>query len=325
MAVIERLTATVEQEMAQVEKLLLSTVASEVDVLRAICEHILGSGGKRLRPLLLLLSARVCDYSGRDQVQLACALEYLHTATLLHDDVIDHADIRRGKSAAHVLWGNHATILAGDYLFSKALSLAGSVGDQRVVQVLADISTSLSEAELFQIERCGDLNLSEQDYFHIIRNKTASLLGAAAMIGGMISGATREELDALHAYGISLGMAFQIVDDVLDYQSNQQEFGKTIGKDICEGSLTLPVIHALEHCTPDDRKRLSGLLSDSTLREKHLADILELIERYGGTQRALEAAARFAGEAVDSLGTLSGREYSWILSDLAQYVVRRRS
>ncbi len=325
MSVIERLTATVEQEMAQVEKLLFSTVSSEVDVLRAICTHILGSGGKRLRPLLLLLSARVCNYSGRDQLTLACALEYLHTATLLHDDVIDHADIRRGESAAHVVWGNQATILAGDYLFAKALSLSGSVGDLGVIQVFADISTCLSEAELFQIDRCGDLDLSEQDYFHIIRNKTASLLGAAVMIGGMISGASREEIDALHAYGTNLGMAFQIVDDVLDYRSNQQEFGKTIGKDICEGSLTLPVILALESCTPEDRERLCALLSDSILRAEHLDDILVLIDRYGGTSRALEVAERFAREATESLGVFAGRDNIWILSELAQYVVRRRS
>lgn len=325
MPVIERLTATVEQEMAQVEELLLSAVASDVDMLRAICTHILSSGGKRLRPLLLLLSARVCGYAGSDQIPLACALEYLHTATLLHDDVIDHADIRRGTSAAHVLWGNQATILAGDYLFAKALSLASSVGDLRVVRVFADISTCLSEAELFQIEHCGDLSLSEQDYFHIIRNKTASLLGAAAMIAAMISGATRTEQDALHAYGTSLGMAFQIVDDVLDYRSNQQEFGKTIGKDICEGSLTLPVILALESCTPEDRARLCGMLADSALRAQHLDDILALIDRYDGTRRALETAEGFAREASDALSVFSGREHVWILCELAQYVVRRRS
>ncbi len=325
MSGIERLTSTVEQEMAQVEALLCSEAASEVDMLRAICTHILGSGGKRLRPLLLLLSARVCDYSGGDQIKLACALEYLHTATLLHDDVIDHADIRRGTSAAHVVWGNQATILAGDYLFAKALSLASSAGDLRVVQVFADISTCLSEAELFQIARCGDLNLSEQEYFHIIRNKTASLLGAAAMVAGMISGADRKEIDALHAYGISLGMAFQIVDDVLDYRSNQQEFGKTIGKDICEGSLTLPVIHALENCSPEDHERLCGLLTDSALRAQHLDEILALIDRYDGTRRALEVAEGFAREATESLGVFSGRENVWVLSELAQYVVRRRS
>jgi octaprenyl-diphosphate synthase len=325
MPVIERLTATVEKEMAQVEELLFSTVASEVAMLRAICSHILGSGGKRLRPLLLLLSARAFDYSGRDQVTLACALEYLHTATLLHDDVIDHADIRRGESAAHVVWGNQATILAGDYLFAKALSLAGSVGDVRVVQVFADISTCLSEAELFQIARCGDLDLSEQEYYHIIRNKTASLIGAAVMIGAMISGASREEVDALHAYGTNLGMAFQIVDDVLDYRSNQQEFGKTIGKDICEGSLTLPVILALKNCTSGDREHLCSMLSDSTVRTERLDDILALIDRSGGTSRALEVAERFARDAIESLGIFSGRENVRILTELAQYVVRRRS
>jgi len=325
MPVIERLTTTVEQEMAAVEKLLLSAVASEVDVLQSICTHILASGGKRLRPLLLLLSARVFDYEGRDQIPLACALEYLHTATLLHDDVIDHADIRRGTSAAHVLWGNQATILAGDYLFAKALSLAGTVRDERVVPVLADISTSLSEAELFQIARCGDLDLSEQDYFHIIRNKTASLLGGAAVLGGMVSGASREELDALHTYGTSLGMAFQIVDDVLDYRSNQQEFGKTIGKDICEGSLTLPVIFALKNCASEERERLCALLQDSDLRSRYLDDILAIVDRSGGTQHALSAAERFAGEALERLDVFSGREYVWLLTELARYVVRRRS
>lgn len=325
MSVIERLTAAVEQEMEQVEQLLFSTVASEVEVLRSICTHILGSGGKRLRPLLLLISARVCDYQGRAQIPLACALEYLHTATLLHDDVIDHADIRRGASAAHVLWGNQATILAGDYLFAKALWLAGSADDLRVIRVLADISTCLSEAELFQIACCGDLHLSEQDYFHIIRNKTASLLGGAAVLGGMVSGVCPEELDALHAYGISLGMAFQIVDDVLDYRSNQQEFGKTIGKDICEGSLTLPVIHALQSCPAGERERLCALLQDSTLRSRHLDEILVIVDRCGGTRYALDAAERFAREAVDALGVFSGRQHTGLLTELAQYVVRRRS
>jgi octaprenyl-diphosphate synthase len=325
MSVIERLTAAVEQEMAQVEQLLFSTVASEVEVLRSICTHILGSGGKRLRPLLLLLSARVCDYEGRDQVPLACALEYLHTATLLHDDVIDHADIRRGISAAHMLWGNQATILAGDYLFAKALALAGSAGDLRVFRVLADISTSLSEAELFQIARSGDLELSEQDYFHIIRNKTASLLGGAALLGGMVSGASAEELAALHAYGMSLGMAFQIVDDVLDYRSNQQEFGKTIGKDICEGSMTLPVIYALGNSSPEDRERLCLLLRDRDLRAQHLEDILKIVDRCGGTRHALDAAERFSREAIDALTVFAGRRHAGLMTELAQYVVRRRS
>jgi octaprenyl-diphosphate synthase len=322
---IERLTSAVEHEMAQVESLLLSTAASEVEILHSICMHILGSGGKRLRPLLLLLAAQACDYEGRDHIALACALEYLHTATLLHDDVIDHADMRRGASAAHVLWGNQATILAGDYLFAKALSLAASASDLRVIQVIADVSTCLSEAELFQIERCGELHISEQDYFYIIRNKTASLLGAASLLGGMVSGVSREECDALYAYGISLGMAFQIVDDVLDYRSNQQEFGKTIGKDICEGSLTLPVIHVLENSSPADRKRLSTLLHDSTLRAERLDEILEIVDRCGGTHYALAVAERFALEAVDALGVVSGRQNACLLTELAQYVVRRRS
>jgi len=309
--------------MDRVEEMLLASIASDVGLLRDICAHILRSGGKRLRPLMLLLTARFCGYSGQKHIPLACVLEYIHTATLLHDDVIDHAEVRRGTSPAHVLWGNQATILAGDFLLSRAFALAVGARDMKVLDVIARTSICLTEAETYQVSRTGDPMTSEEDYFFIVRNKTASLIAAASRIGAILSGVREDAEQALERYGMNVGIAFQIMDDVLDYASNEEEFGKTICKDIQEGSITLPFIAALRNSSPQDRARMIDMVNSRQLGPEDIAHIARLVERYGGNAYAREQAQAYIREAIAALDMFEDSPRRQWLVDLARYVGER--
>lgn len=309
--------------MARVEQQLCDAAANDVETLDALCSYVLASGGKRLRPLVLLLAARFCGYRGSNHIPLACAVEYIHTATLLHDDVIDHAEVRRGNSSANVLWGNQSTILAGDYFFSKAFSLAVDAGELRVLQTLAHTCTCMSEAETLQVAKGGDPLVTEDEYFFIIRNKTASLIATAARIGGILGGATPACEEALGHYGMQVGTAFQIMDDVLDYSASERVFGKTIGKDLQEGSVTLPFIVTLQRSTPAEREFMTSVFRDRQLSREALPRILEVISRYEGCAYAVETARVCARQAIDALAQCSAGIEREHLVALAEYVVER--
>lgn len=306
-----------------VEEMLFSAIASDIQVLHDICAHILHSGGKRLRPLMLLLTARFCNYEGRHHIPLACVLEYIHTATLLHDDVIDHAEMRRGNSSAHILWGNQATILAGDFFLSRAFSMAVGADNLKILDVIARTSICLTEAETYQVSKAGDPMTSEEDYFFIVRNKTASLIAAASRIGAILGGVSVVEEEALESYGLHLGIAFQIMDDVLDYYSTEKEFGKTIGKDLQEGSITLPFIAALRQSSPEDRASMIAMITAKTYQQEELGRIIRLIEQYGGTDYARDKARAYVRTAIDALAIFKDAEQRQALIDLAEYVVAR--
>ena len=297
---------------------------SSIPFLTGIAQHLLEAGGKRYRPLLAQVAAEIGGAPGDGPVAAGVAVELVHLGSLYHDDVIDEAPSRRGAVSVNANWSNTVAILAGDFLLARASETAASLGIEAVT-LLARTYADLCEGQIMELQLAGDTEQGTAGYFRVVALKTAALIRTSARLGAMAGGAPPDQVDAASRWAREVGMAFQIVDDVLDYRSNQQEFGKTIGKDICEGSLTLPVILALESCTPEDRKRLSGMLADSALRAQHLDDILVLVDRYDGTRRALETAGCFAREASDALGVFSGREHVWILSELAQYVVRRRS
>ena len=325
MTTIDSLIEIVNNDMDEVEKMLFSSISSEIEVLGDICKHILGSGGKRLRPLILLLSSRFCCYTGESHIPLACVLEYIHTATLLHDDVIDHAEIRRGNSAANVLWGNQSTILSGDFLFSLAFSMAVKVKDLRALDVIAQAAKCMAEAETFQVAKAGDPMLTEDEYFFIIKNKTACLLAASSSLGGILGGVSEREEKGLENYGFNLGISFQIIDDVLDYCSSEKEFGKTIGMDFQEGSITLPLIAALKRSSPEDRKILVEIAQEKNRGDDELSTVVKLIEKYDGINYAIEKARHYSLLADDALGIFEASDKKKPLVDLAEYVVQRVS
>ncbi len=324
MASIDHLLEIVNNDMALVEQQLSDTIASDITILGDICTHILNSGGKRLRPLMVLLTAKFCNYRGNKHIPLACAVEYIHTATLLHDDVIDHAEIRRGNSSANKLWGNQATILAGDYFLSKAFSLALTAHDLRILEIIAETSQCMAEAEIFQVAKAGDPLTTEEEYFFIVKNKTASLIAAAARIGGLLGGVSEKEQDFLEEYGFNLGIAFQIMDDVLDYNSSEKDFGKTIGKDLQEGSITLPFIAALQRSSAQDRQCMIQVVHKQERDKQDLVQIISLIDTYEGSLYAMQQARHYSQKAVDALSAFRDNENKEALVELARYIIERK-
>ena len=322
---IDSLLALVHDDMERVEQMLMSSIDTPVDVLNDICRHILGSGGKRIRPLILLLTARACGYQGMSHIPLACVLEYIHTATLLHDDVIDHADMRRGNSSAHRLWGNQSTILAGDYFFSRAFSLAVGVGNVRILDVIARAAQCLAEAETFQVAKTGDPLMTEQEYFYIIENKTASLIEAAARSSAILSGLDNAREQMLADYGRNLGIAFQIMDDVLDYQASEKDLGKTICKDLQEGCMTLPLIAALAKGSEEEKVMVAGLMGSRQWQQNDISSVRDFIERHQGTAYAVACAREKIQAGLAALASFKTTCPKAALDDLALYVMDRSS
>ena len=322
---MDSLLAFVHDDMERVEQMLMASIDTRVDVLNDICRHILGSGGKRIRPLILLLTARFCGYRGTSHIPLACVLEYIHTATLLHDDVIDHAEMRRGNSSAHRLWGNQSTILAGDYFFSRAFSLAVGVGDVRILGVIARAAQCLAEAETFQVAKTGDPLTTEQEYFYIIENKTASLIEAAARSSAILSGLDNGREMLLADFGRNLGIAFQIMDDVLDYQASEKDLGKTIGKDLQEGCMTLPLIAALAKGSEEEKAMVAGLMVSRQWQQKDIAAVRDFIEKHQGTGYAVACARERIKAGLASLVSFDSTGPKEALADLACYVMERSS
>jgi octaprenyl-diphosphate synthase len=323
---IDAIIAVVKDDLNRVEQGLFVSLDEHQELIKNVSNYVLSSGGKRFRPLVLLLAARLCEYRGEHHIPLSCVVEYIHTATLLHDDVIDHAQIRRGNSSANTLWGNHATILVGDFLLSKAFSMAVEYGNTAILHVIARTATLMVEAETLQMEHSRNPLLSEDDYLQIITKKTASLISAAAQIGGILAGAGSAREQALAEYGLNVGIAFQIIDDVLDYASTEHSLGKTIGKDLQEGSVTLPFIEALQRSSAREKKIMTELICrGEDLAPGDTAAICEIINKYEGNRRAVEKAEHYIRRAEEVLRAFDASERSKPLADLARYVVERTS
>jgi len=257
---IAEVFAAYQNEMRQVESHLDRYITSDVKLIPDVAHHLIDSGGKRFRPLLLLISARLCGYAGEHRFPLAAAIEFIHTASLLHDDVIDEAVLRRGRTSANNVWGNAASVLVGDFLYSKAFNLLAEIGDIRIVQLMSKMTNIMSEGEVFQLMKCGDTSLTEAEYLSIVEKKTAVLISAACGNGAVLGGASPKQVEALEQYGYKIGMAFQITDDTLDYMAREEDFGKTVGKDLEEGKMTLPLIHTLARCDEADRVRIKAAI-----------------------------------------------------------------
>ena len=318
---IEHIRNFIAQDMGVVDDVIRKKLHSHVALIHQVSEYIINSGGKRLRPALVILSAGASGYSGNYHHNLAAVVEFIHTATLLHDDVVDESKLRRNKETANALFGNAASVLVGDFLYSRAFQMMVEVDDMRVMQVLADATNTIAEGEVLQLLNCHDANVEEENYLKVIRFKTAKLFEAASRLGAILGNATPEEEEALAAYGMHLGTAFQLIDDMLDYSGDDQDTGKNLGDDLAEGKPTLPLIYAMRAGTQEQadiiRKAIEGGEKDA------FQPILEIIQQTAALDYAKQCAQTEAETAVTVIASLSDSDYKECLLQLATFSVTR--
>jgi octaprenyl-diphosphate synthase len=295
---------------------------SNVSAITEIGEYLREGGGKRIRPALLLLSAKLFDHKGRGAVRLGAVVEIIHTATLVHDDIIDEAQTRRGRPAANTRWGNSKCVLAGDWLYMQSFKIAVQERNFRVLDALIELTQQMVEGELLQMEKLGKL-ISLEEHFDLIFRKTACLFSVCMRLGAILGGATAEQEEAAGAYGRNLGMAFQIVDDVLDLTASESVLGKPVASDLREGKVTMAVIHALERCTPEERDKIAAVLRDRAFNGVTHADILAILNRYGSLEAATARAAQYAEAARKAICTFPDSEIKRALLWAPEFVVAR--
>ena len=320
-----RILGLVKDELAEIEAELVHHLNPHLDLVREVAGHILFSGGKRLRPLLLVLAARMCDYRGTYDKTFSISLEYLHAATLLHDDLIDEADLRRGRPVAHSIWGNATTILVGDFLLARALTIAAGTGNIDIIKVVAGITENMSQGEIHQLSRKGDLSLSETEYREVIWRKTAVLFEGACRSAALLAGASPDRIAALSTYGANLGLAFQMADDLIDYTSDTKDLGKKAGADLREGKLTLPVIAALQAADSQDRARMASIIRNPSFTTEDFEALRALLQHYGGLAYTREKAREHVRLAKEALLKFKPSETTGILHDLADFTLQRRA
>ena len=308
-------------DMQRVDALIRQRLASDVALINQIADHIIASGGKRLRPMLHVLAAGVAGYRGEHHIKLAAIIEFIHTSTLLHDDVVDESDLRRGRKTANALWGNAASVLVGDFLYSRSFQLMVELDDMRIMRILADTTNTIAEGEVLQLLNIGNADVSEAAYLAVIERKTAVLFAAATELGGLLGGLPPAQVADLRRYGMELGYAFQIADDLLDYTSNAGTLGKNIGDDLAEGKPTLPLIYALERASPEQAKSLRHAIEHGGLDS--LDHIIASIRDSGALERTRQCALTHARDAREALSSLPASNYRDALVALADYSVRR--
>jgi octaprenyl-diphosphate synthase len=321
---MDNVLALLDDDLHRVEAQFKQDLTSEVVLIRKVGEYVLASGGKRLRPMLLLLASRLAGYRGDAHIGLASVVEFIHTATLLHDDVVDGAVLRRGSASANSVWGNEASVLVGDFLFAKSFSIMVRGGNLRVLQALADATTQMAEGEVLQLVGTCDLEMDEARYLTVVENKTAILIAAACRVGGILGEIDAECEDALAGFGLELGIAFQLMDDALDYIADQDEFGKAKGHDLAEGKMTLPLIHAVQQCTAEERARVGEIIAEEDLGEGDLIFVVDLIDRYRGIEYTRSRARELVESAKKRLTAFTPCLELEALLTLADYVVNRR-
>jgi octaprenyl-diphosphate synthase len=320
----EEILKWIGDDLKKVDLEFRKNLRSNVPIIAAIGEHLLFSGGKRLRPILLLLSARACGYQGEAHISLASLIEFIHTATLLHDDVVDRAELRRGMESANAKWGNEACVLVGDFLFTKCFSLLVENGNRKILQTVAHATTLMAEGELDELIKTNDLSLAEADYFSIITGKTAALFSAATQVGAILGAASEEKEAALTRFGMDLGIAFQLVDDNLDYTSREEEFGKKIGIDLQEGKITLPLIFTLSHCTAQESAIIRKAVESDPLTKESFFEVLTIIDKYQGVAYTWEKAKEYIARAKRHLRLLPDSKEKEALLLLSDFVLERR-
>ena len=323
MALLSTLLAPVAEDMRRVDALIRQRLESDVALVREIADYIVRGGGKRLRPALVLLSAGACGCRGEERLELATVVEFIHTATLLHDDVVDESALRRGRRTANAEFGNAAAVLVGDFLYSRAFQMMVGVQSMPVMRVLADATNTIAEGEVLQLMNCRDPDVDEARYLDVIRRKTAKLFEAAARLGGVLAGVPAALEQGLAEYGMRLGTAFQLVDDVLDYSGDAEAIGKSLGDDLAEGKPTLPLIRALQVAPPPQAARVRRAILEGGREE--FAAVLAAVEACGALGYAREAARREASAAHAALAPLADSPYKASLLELTEYSVTRNA
>jgi octaprenyl-diphosphate synthase len=313
--------AFVATDMAAVDALIRRRLASDVVLINQVAEHIVAAGGKRLRPMLLLLAARALGHQGADAHQLAAVVEFIHTSTLLHDDVVDESDLRRGRQTANAVWGNAASVLVGDFLYSRSFQLMVELDSLEVQRILADTTNRIAEGEVLQLLHVRNPDVDEAAYLHVIERKTAVLFAAATQLGALLAGADAATQRRMHDYGLALGHAFQIADDVLDYSADEAALGKHLGDDLAEGKATLPLIHAMAHSDASTRERLRAIVEQGDVDA--LPEAIAAIHAQGSLEYSRARAAEYAEAAERLLDGLEDNEAVAALHGLARYATER--
>ncbi len=308
--------------MAAVDQVIRTRLRSEVLLINQVGEYIINSGGKRLRPALVVLSAEAFGYRGTHHHDLAAVVEFIHTATLLHDDVVDDSALRRGRETANALFGNSASVLVGDFLYSRAFQMMVEVGQMRVMQTLADATNTIAEGEVLQLLNCHDADVDTANYMRVIHCKTAKLFEAAMRLGAILAGASSADEEAAAKYGMHLGTAFQLVDDVLDYSADEAQTGKHLGDDLAEGKPTLPLIYAMQHGTPEQAAVVRGAIEQGDVGK--FAEVLEIIHATGALDYTRQQALREAELASTAIAALAESKYRQCLLELAQFAATRQ-
>jgi octaprenyl-diphosphate synthase len=311
-------------DFEKIEQVLNRHFASHIPFVNEVSQHILFAGGKRLRPLLTVCAARLCGKDDEAVFDLSAVPEYLHAASLLHDDVVDGGVMRRGRSPAYKIWGNKATVLVGDFLYARAIELASRFEDTRIAKAIAETVALMSEGEIIQLLQAKTPSFDEETYLEIINRKTASLISTSCKIGALLAGAGKSEIQALSDYGLYLGQAFQMIDDLLDYTADAGEFGKAIGADLAEGKITLPLVVAIEKASSRERVRLLQVLRGGNPSEKELVWVKDLLANTGGLDYTRSRAKALVGMACEGLETFAPLEIKYLLHDLAWFVLDRR-
>lgn len=320
---MESVVALLKDDMLAVEKQFEKHLASDVQLISQVGQYVLSSGGKRIRPMLLILASRLGHYRGDKHIELASVVEFIHTATLLHDDVVDSASLRRGNRSANSVWGNQASVLVGDFLFAKSFSVMVGSESLKILQILSDTTTQLAEGEILQLINTCDLDVNEQRYLQVVRDKTAILIAAACQVGGVLAGVDEQKEAALREFGLEIGTAFQLMDDALDYVADQEDFGKEKGHDLYEGKMTLPLIHVYASADDGERREIARIVEAEELSKQDLAYVCQLIELRGGIEYTRKKAQERIDKAKRQLEIFPDSQIRQALFTLADFVVAR--
>ena len=317
----------VSSDLIEVEKVLDEHVQSPIPLAYEISKYLLGSGGKRLRPSVLLLASGACgNVEGKKRIYSAASLELIHTASLLHDDVVDEATLRRGKTSSNMIWGNKPTVLVGDFMLARALNLMQSCGELELIDSVTEAASRLAEGQVLEVMNSQRMiDFTEEVCFGIIENKTASLIESCGRVGAILANVDVDLKNKFSLYGFKLGVAFQLTDDALDYSGNESEFGKEIGHDLLEGKMTLPLYYSLQNADKNDRKRVKDFIENMDMGSGDMSFVFEIVKEYGGVQKTLEKAKDSVIEAKKAIESVPDNEYHKSLDLLAEYVVERNS
>jgi len=313
----------IEKDLKKLEKSIDKLITTKIHVIKEIVNYIIKSGGKRVRPILVILSSRLCGYKGEKHIPYAAIIEFIHTATLLHDDVVDNAKTRRGFSTVNTVWGNEPSVLVGDFLYSKSFELMAREGNDTILQVISSATTALSEGEILEIVKTADIGTTEEEYLQIIGNKTAVLFAAACEIGAILGSCARQKRKEMSKFGYNLGMAFQLMDDILDYTSFDNVLGKRVGTDLQEGKITLPLIHVLRSADNEERSYLEKIIGKPRITAKDFARARKIIEKHGGIDYTLATAENYTKSAIGHLKIFPDSKYKESLLGLTNYMLSR--